>query len=73
MSLPRSSYYYQPKRQEIPAPTLVARIEAIAEEFSRYGYRRITEQLHREGLRINHKKVQRILRERGLTRKPKRR
>lgn len=73
MSLPRSSYYYQPKRQGTSDPLLLARIEAIAEEFSRYGYRRITQQLHREGLLVNHKKVQRIMRERGLTRKPKRR
>jgi transposase InsO family protein len=32
----------------------------------RYGYRRITEQLHRQGWKVNHKRVQRMLREDNL-------
>jgi putative transposase len=32
----------------------------------RYGYRRITDELHNQGYLVNHKKVQRIMRERGL-------
>ncbi len=53
--------------------SLVKRIEERVEEFNGYGYRRITAQLHREGIRINHKKVLRIMRERELLWKPKHR
>ena len=75
MNLPRSSYHYRPKAPETPSEqrALVDRIEGIAEEFPRYGYRKVTVQLHREGLLVNHKKIQRIMRERGLGVKKRRR
>jgi len=73
MSLPRSSYYYKGKEKKTTEASLVQRIEELVEEFSRYGYRRITAQLHREGIRVNHQKVLRILRERELLCKPKHR
>ncbi len=41
-------------------------IEAVAAEYPRYGYRRVTHQLRRQGQIINHKRVERIMRERGL-------
>ena len=41
-------------------------IEGIALEFSGYGYRRVTKEIHRRGTRINHKKVLRIMREEKL-------
>lgn len=38
------------------------RIKEIFEEHRhRYGYRRITAQLHREGMRVNHKRVKRLM------------
>ena len=43
---------------------LVDRVEAIFLEFPRYGYRRVTHQLKREGSRVNHKKVLMLIRER---------
>ena len=75
MNLPRSSYYYHPKAPETSSGqrALVDRIEGIAEEFPRYGYRKVTAQLRREGLLVNHKKIQRIMRERGLGVKRRRR
>jgi len=74
MNLPKSSYYYKSsKNKEVTDNTLISRIEEIAEEFGGYGYRRITAQLHREGINVNHKKVLRIMRKRGLLCKPKRR
>ncbi len=74
MNLPRSSYYYKlSKNKEITDSALISRIEEIAEEFGGYGYRRITAQLHRESIKVNHKKVLRIMRERGLLYRPKRR
>lgn len=73
MNLPRSSYYYQSKNETVTDQPIISRIEEIAEEFGGYGYRRITAQLHREGIQVNHKKVLRIMRQRGLLCKPKRR
>jgi transposase InsO family protein len=45
---------------------LVARTVELARAYGRYGYRRITALLHREGWRVNHKKVERIWRQEGL-------
>jgi transposase InsO family protein len=70
MSLPRSSYYYRPGAPRPDDPALVGRIEALVEEFAGYGYRRVTAQLHREGFRVNHKKVLRLMRERGWLCRP---
>ena len=42
-------------------------IQAIAVEHRRrYGYRRITAELHRRGMLVNHKRVARIMREDNL-------
>jgi putative transposase len=62
MELPRRTYYYKPK-DIASEKTLIDRIADICLEFSRYGYRRVTEQLQREGWIVNHKKVARIMRE----------
>jgi len=73
MNLPRSTYYHQSKNPSVNDSGLIARIEAIIEEFPGYGYRRVTYQLHRRGIPVNHKKVLRIMRQRGLLRKTQRR
>ena len=68
MNLSRSSFYYKaknPDRMKAEAD-LVDRIEAICLEFPRYGYRRVTKQLQREGWVVNHKKVLRLMRESDL-------
>ena len=57
-------------------PALVAGIVALASAFGRYGYRRITALLRREGWSVNHKRVERIWRQEGLKvprKQPKRR
>ena len=38
----------------------------LATQYGRYGYRRVTELLRREGWRVNHKRVERIWRKEGL-------
>ena len=56
-------------------PRLVGRIVELARAYGRYGYRRITALLRREGWRVNTKRVARIWREQGLKvprRQPKR-
>lgn len=42
------------------------RMQHVALEMPAYGYRRITAQLHKEGLRVNHKRVLRLMREDNL-------
>lgn len=70
MNLPRSSYYYHSKCSSAQTQRAEAdlrdRIERIVCNFPRYGYRRITRQLKRDGIIVNHKKVLRIMREESL-------
>jgi putative transposase len=70
MKLPTSSFYYRPKYESIEdkqkQADLIGRIEAICLEFPRYGYRRVTAQLKREYLFVNHKRVLRLMRESDL-------
>jgi putative transposase len=73
MNLSRSTYYYRSKSKPDEEQELLERIEAVIEEFPGYGYRRVTRDLHRRGFRDNHKKVLRIMKEHGLTKKPRRR
>jgi putative transposase len=45
---------------------LAERIIALASQYGRYGYRRITAMLRQEGWQVNHKRVERIWRREGL-------
>lgn len=70
MGLSHSTYYYRPRtpaagKQKADADVR-DRIEQIALKFPRYGYRRMTAQLRREGLSANHKRVLRLMRESDL-------
>lgn len=69
LNLARSSYHYQGiedlQRQKEDAD-LKDKIEEIVVEHSRYGYRRVTAQLKREGMIVNHKRVLRIMQEKSL-------
>jgi putative transposase len=73
LGVSRSWYYAAAKR---PARTddeeLVVRIETLILRFPGYGYRRITQTLQRDGIPINHKRVQRIMREHSLVLQVKR-
>ena len=77
MGLAHSTYYYQPRQQSTQAKKQAAdlrdRIEQIVVEFTRYGYRRVTHQLRREGWKVNHKRVARLMREQSLQCQIKRR
>ena len=66
IELPRSTYYYKPRSRVDKLEEDVElrdRIERIVIEFPGYGYRRVTHQLHRQGLRVNHKRVLRLMRQ----------
>jgi len=76
MGLARSTYYYQPRSRQAKAAEdqrIVLRLEALAVTYPRYGYRRMTAQLRREGLMVNHKRVLRLMQEHCLIVKPRRR
>lgn len=70
MKLSKRTYYYKPKEKP-SEDALITRMEQICLEFPKYGYRRITKQLQREGWTINHKKVARIMREKGWSCRPR--
>ncbi|BDP40214.1 hypothetical protein DAETH_36270 (plasmid) [Deinococcus aetherius] len=70
----RSWFYKQEGREEVDVDqALVSDIEAVVEEFVGYGYRRVTRELARRGRPVNHKRVLRVMRERRLLCRPKRR
>ena len=73
MGLARSTYYDEPQLQPIGEARLVEQIKAICAEWPAYGYRRVTAELHDEGRIVNHKKVMRLMKENGLTVRPRRR
>jgi len=71
---PRSTQRDYPHVRDDEA-SLRAEIIRLTSKYGRYGYRRITALLKREGFQVNHKRVERIWREEGLKvpkRQPKR-
>jgi putative transposase len=72
---PRSS---QRRQRHVPddEPRLIREMVALATQYGRYGYRRVTKLLHRAGWHVNHKRVERLWRQEGLKvpqKQPKRR
>ena len=61
---PRSVAQYRLRR--VDDPVLLERLKALAVERRRFGYRRLTLMLRREGFVVNHKRVHRIYRAEGL-------
>jgi putative transposase len=68
LTLSRATYYRGRAAEPVPDPDveLRAHIQALALEMPAYGYRRITQELHRRGLVVNHKRVLRVMREDNL-------
>lgn len=67
--IPRSTYYDLVKKMNRPDPDaeLKAEIQEIYKEHEgRYGYRRIRDELANSGQKVNHKKVQRLMKALGL-------
>ena len=67
----RSTHRRPSTKKEIPG--LCARLLEHAAERPRFGYRRITTLLRRDGFHVNHKRVYRMYRERNLMVRRKRR
>lgn len=73
LAVNRAWYYERQKLQakrEKEESELKTAVETLLLEFNGYGYRRVTKALHRQGWRINHKKVLRLLRKWGLLCRP---
>ena len=56
---PRGTQRYRARAPDDEA-RLVARMTELATAYGRYGYRRITALLRREGWRVNHKRIERL-------------
>lgn len=70
----RSWYIHQPGREQVDRDQPLAEdIEAVVLKWSGYGYRRVSKELARRGRPANHKRVLRVMRERRLLCRPKRR
>ena len=61
----RSSFYYQP-RADPSEEILRAEIETLARRYPRYGYRRITQLLVRQGYAVGTRRVARLMKEMNL-------
>jgi putative transposase len=66
LGLNRSRLYYVPVAASPEELALKRRIDEIYTASPFYGVRRITAQLHREGIKVNHKAVARHMREVGI-------
>ena len=64
LGVQRSSWYYKPGRSELPG--LKSAIGEVCAGFPRYGYRRVTAELHRRRWLVNRKRVARLMAEMGL-------
>ena len=67
--LPRATFYYHLKRMNSADKYKAVKAEITAiyhENKGRYGYRRITAELRKRTFSVNHKTVQRLMKELGL-------
>lgn len=63
-----TAWLAQPEFEQDP---LTSKVEKVAKTNISYGYRKITKQLQRQDIKINHKRVLKIMQEKGLIRKIK--
>lgn len=67
--LPRSTFYYYLHQSQKPEKYHIVKekiIEIFNKNKKRYGYRRITQELHNNDVRVNHKTVQKLMKQMGL-------
>ena len=71
--LPRANYYRPLQDPKAKTDPVRQQVQQVALEWSCYGYRRVTHELKRQGVCVNHKRVLRLMREDNLVRRPKKR
>ena len=67
--LPRATFYYHTKKMHRVDKYTDVKAEIVTiyhENKGRYGYRRITAELHNRGFHLNHKTIQRLMKQLGL-------
>lgn len=67
--VPRSSYYRHKKSVEDlnhKRDDVYDEVQKICTEMHRYGYRRVTAELHRQGIKVNHKRILALMRRNNL-------
>ena len=68
------SGYYRRLQRSVELPDLVAtEVKGICHEHIRYGYRRVTKELHRRGIAANHKRILALMRKENLLCRKRRR
>jgi putative transposase len=75
IGLPRSTYYYRAQESAVTLTDgeLAELIGTIQDELPGYGYRRVTHELRRRGHVVNHKRIARVMRAKGMGVRPRRR
>lgn len=71
VGMARSTFYH--RQQGYSEAGLREALSTLAADYPTYGYRRLTALLRRQSWQVNHKRVQRLMREMGLQRPVKRR
>jgi len=69
VSVARSSYYRhrrEPQSQGVERDAVYHEVEDICGTMHRYGYRRVTAELHRRGISANHKRILALMRRNNL-------
>ena len=67
--LPRSTFYYYLHQSQNPAKYQMVKEQIVIifnENKKRYGYRRITKELHNNDICVNHKTVRKLMKQLGL-------
>jgi putative transposase len=64
LGVPRSTHYYRSTEHDDEA--VKRAIEGVLGDWPTYGYRRVTHQLRRQGLRVNSKRIRRLMKEMGV-------
>ena len=67
VGLSRSGFYYEPVPERAENLALMRRLDELHLERPVYGSRRLTARLQRDGLGVNRKRVQRLMRVMGIT------
>lgn len=72
MHISKSTYYFEISKKEVVAERNQEILKEIESIFvlhkRRYGVRRVHQELIKRGYQVNHKRVQRLMHEAGLTR-----
>ncbi len=66
LQINRSSYYYRVREESLCTISLMNEIRDIWEQYPFFGYRRITAMLKRSGIRVNRKRIQRLMQLMGI-------